>query len=69
MSCNKFEDYLNDRLDLATFKIHMESCEDCRKAYQVDARIMDRSRKLNDNLAIPDLWPSIEKGIQKKKPV
>jgi hypothetical protein len=69
MNCNKFEDFLNDQLDLATLKVHMESCEDCRKAYQVDTRIMDRSKKLNENLSIPDLWPSIEKGIQKKKPV
>ena len=69
MNCNKFEDFLNDQLDLATLKVHMESCEDCQKAYQVDTRIMDRSKKLNENLTIPDLWPSIEKGIKKKKPV
>ena len=69
MNCNKFEEYLNDQLDLAILKVHMESCEDCRKAYQVDTWIMDRSKKLNENLAIPDLWPSIEKGIQKKEPL
>jgi hypothetical protein len=69
MSCHKFEDYLNEMLDLDSLKDHMESCEDCRKAYHVDARIMDRSKKLNDNLEIPDLWPSIENKIQRKKSV
>ncbi len=69
MSCHKFEDYLSGKLDLAELKIHMGSCLSCQKSYQMDTRIMDHSRNLNDNLPIPDLWPSIEKEIQKKKPV
>ena len=69
MNCHKFEDYLRDQIDLATLNDHIKSCESCRKAYQVDAQIMDRSKKLNENLAIPDLWPSIEKEIKRKRPV
>jgi len=69
MSCHKFEDYLNEQLDLDTLKVHMESCEECRKAFQLDAQIMDLSRNLNENLAVPDLWPSIEEDLRGKKPV
>jgi hypothetical protein len=69
MSCHKFEDYLNGQLDLEALKTHMESCESCRKSYQIDKRIMDQSKKLNEKLDIPDLWPSIEEDLQGKKPV
>jgi hypothetical protein len=69
MSCQKFEEYLNEQLDLETLKAHMESCEKCKKAYQIDARILEKSKNLNENLKIPDLWPDIEENIQKKKPL
>jgi predicted anti-sigma-YlaC factor YlaD len=69
MSCSKFEDYLSEKLDLVELEEHMESCQSCHTAYQADTRIMEQSKKLNDNLVIPDLWSSIERDIQKKKPV
>jgi hypothetical protein len=67
MNCQKFEDYLSDRLDLKTFQIHMESCEMCRKSFQVDSQIIARSKQLNEDLIVPDLWPSIQGSIQKKR--
>ena len=69
MQCNKFEDYLNDKLDFGQLQDHVTSCDSCRKAFEIDTRIMDHSKILNNKLEIPDLWPSIERGIQKKKPV
>ena len=69
MSCRKFEDYLNNRLHLTTFKKHMESCEKCRMAFETDSRILEQSKNLNENIKIPDLWPSIEKNIRSRKTV
>ena len=69
MSCHKFEEYLNEQLDPDTFKTHMVSCDRCQKAYQLDGRILQKSKKLNDKMVIPDLWTHIEDSIHHEKPV
>ena len=69
MTCNKFDDYLNEKLELDQLQDHIKNCESCQKAYQIDTRIMDQSKSLNTRMVIPDIWPSIEKDIQKKKPL
>jgi hypothetical protein len=69
MSCQKFEMYINENLDLESLKIHIESCDECRKAYQMDEQIMQRARDLNTNLTVPDLWPALENNILKKRTV
>jgi hypothetical protein len=47
----------------------MESCDRCRKRYQLDEQILNRSRNLNDNIKIPDFWPDIEESIKKEKTI
>ena len=69
MNCHKFEDYLNEQLDLDKFKVHMETCNECLKAYQIDQKIMRQSRNINKRLEIPDLWSLIEKTLQIERPV
>ncbi len=69
MSCTKFKEFLDESLDLESLKIHMESCGECRRAYQIDERILESAKNLNTNLIIPDLWPAIESNIQKKRTV
>jgi hypothetical protein len=69
MDCRKFEEFINHRLDLPDFQNHMESCEACRKSYQLDNRIREEAMSLNENLKIPDLWPAIEKDLAKPKPL
>jgi len=68
MNCDRFEEYLKEQLDLETFMTHMNSCVECQKAYQTDARIMKESMELNENLSIPDFWSTIEKDLQRENP-
>jgi hypothetical protein len=68
MYCNKFEDYLNEKLDLDTLKSHMDFCDRCRKAYQIESKLISQSKRLNDNIKVPDLWPAIEEKIKQEIP-
>ena len=64
MRCHKYDDYLRGIMNLSELKDHVQSCEDCNKEYHLDSQIMERSKKLNQNLTVPDLWPSIKKEIE-----
>ena len=69
MSCQKFEEYLKEQLDQDKFKIHIESCDECKKAFSDDIKIMNHTKAMSDELVVPDLWPSIEENIKKDNPV
>jgi len=69
MSCQKFEAYLNELLDHKSLMLHIQSCAECRRAYETDKCNMDIVKNLNTNLTVPDFWPAIEKKIQNEKPV
>lgn len=64
MSCHKFEEYLQGMLDISSLKAHMQNCQDCREAFQTDKQILDRSKNLNQNLKVPDIWNSIQNEIK-----
>ena len=64
MSCNKFDEYLQGRLDMSILESHMQNCQYCREAFQTDKQILDRSKNLNQNLKVPDIWNSIQNEIK-----
>jgi hypothetical protein len=68
VSCYKFEDYLKEKIDLDELKIHIKSCDKCKRAFRLDNQILKGSRSLNDKLVVPDLWSVIEEKIETDKP-
>lgn len=63
MSCNNFDLFLQGHLSEENFLKHLDSCQSCQRAYQIDKQIMADSAQLNKEITIPNQWSDINRAI------
>ena len=74
MSCDQFEKYEIGELDSREFREHLKTCSYCREQEQMDARLMNLSRSLQEPVQSAGLWERIEHTLtaedhQRRKPL
>lgn len=63
MPCNNFDLYLQGHLSEENFLNHLDSCQSCQRADEIDKQIMADSAQLNKDLTIPNQWSEINDSI------
>jgi hypothetical protein len=74
MSCDQFEKYEIGEIDSREFREHLKTCSYCREQEQLDARLMNLSRSLQEPVQSAGLWERIEHTLtaedhQRRKPI
>jgi len=66
MKCKMYEKYELEELTEKEFFIHMESCAECRDAFNKDELLLQAAKQLNRDSESPDLWQSIKDSLEKE---
>lgn len=63
MPCDNFDLFLQGHLSEENFLKHLDSCQSCQRAYEIDKQIMADSAQLNNDIKVPNQWSDINHAI------
>jgi len=74
MNCDQFEKYETGEIESREFREHLKTCSYCREQAQLDVRLMNLSRSLQEPVQSAGLWERIEHTLaaedhQRRKPL
>ena len=67
MSCHVYEKYDQGKIGEEEFRLHSQTCPDCREMAWQDDRLLSLARGLKEPVRAPSLWTRIEQSLREEQ--